>query len=401
MTDVFSLIKSEAQNCINCGFCSAVCPTLEAFGFRESMGARGRVILAKSLLEGSEVKAPESFFSCLDCYACYEVCPAKVNPGKISEYVKQAVSDGLIDWRKDPVAEMLAKNIIERRDPLGLKDELTDWAEGLEFSGSSETILYTGHMYQLIPYAKALSDISKKVGGVYKVFASLFSKFSTPSSIFSMLYDKELKERAKAQLRSIYFLLKKAGLSFSYLGSEEPYPGTLLYDLGYISEFKSYAQQVSEIFKEKGVKNIITVDPHTFEVLTNKYKAYVKGFDFNVTFWLDHLSGLSFSSSGRKITYHEPCHLVRHTDHNVPKLYLQRVGELIMPAHSGKNTFCCGGPIESLFPKESERISEKRFAELKSTGAELIVTSCPICFVNLNKDPSVLEVSELLMSLVK
>lgn len=402
MNDIIAELSSEALNCINCGFCEAVCPTIPAFEYKASMGARGRINLAKEFLSGNRnLNFRDPFESCLDCYACLQVCPAHVNAGVVSELMKQAIADGYINDQKHQVAQMITELILKYRDPLGLVKEVTEWAKGLEFDSSYETILYTGHMYQLMAYNKKLGEMLKSIGDLYRFIAPIISSLGNPSFIFSKFYDKKIKERSERQLKNIYILLKKAGVKFSYLWEEEPYPGTLMIDMGYVKEFKMYAQSVVDLFHKKGVKNIITVDPHTYDVLINKYTKYVSNFDFNVTFYLDHLSSMEFSKLNRKLTYHEPCHLVRHTDHNVAKSLLEKTSELVLPLHNGKNTYCCGGPIEAFYPKASEKISDRRFRELKQTNADLIVTSCPICFVNLYKDETVIDLSELLIDMIK
>ena len=83
-------MKEEVEKCVNCGFCESVCPTLPASGFRSTIGARGRVDLGKAFIAEmnnagrSELKISDSFYSCLDCFACLQVCPAGVNAGKVS-----------------------------------------------------------------------------------------------------------------------------------------------------------------------------------------------------------------------------------------------------------------------------------------------------------------------------
>ncbi|MFP3225050.1 MAG: (Fe-S)-binding protein, partial [Nitrososphaeria archaeon] len=265
MSDVVIALSSEASNCINCGFCEAVCPTIPAFDYKTSMGARGRINLAKEFLSGNHsLNFRDPFESCLDCYACFQVCPAHVNSGVVSELMKQAIAEGQIENQKHQVAEMITKIILKYKDPLGLKKELTEWSKGLEFENSYETILYTGHMYQLMAYNKKLGEMLKSIGELYRFLTPLLSSLGNPSFIFSKFYDKKIKERSESQLKNIYFLLKKAGVKFSYLGEEEPYPGTLMIDMGYVNEFKQYAQWVTDLFHKKGVKNIITVDPHTY-----------------------------------------------------------------------------------------------------------------------------------------
>ena len=65
-------LENEVGNCINCGFCETVCPTLDPSGFSLWKGARGRVIMGRTLLEDTKNGIPvpalsDSFYSCLDC----------------------------------------------------------------------------------------------------------------------------------------------------------------------------------------------------------------------------------------------------------------------------------------------------------------------------------------------
>lgn len=53
--------KESMQTCVRCGACRNVCPTLDITG-READGPRGRVLMARSLIEGNipvnqEIKA--------------------------------------------------------------------------------------------------------------------------------------------------------------------------------------------------------------------------------------------------------------------------------------------------------------------------------------------------------
>jgi hypothetical protein len=54
------------------------------------------------------------------------------------------------------------------------------------------------------------------------------------------------------------------------------------------------------------------------------------------------------------------------------------------PSHSGKLTWCCGGPAEALYPEKAAAVAAKRVEQLRAVGADC-VTMCPICLVNLRK----------------
>lgn len=61
--------------CAKCGNCMAVCPAYLVTG-NEGMTAKGKISLARKLLDGKEVTAEEAAnaFMCMHCRACEEVC---------------------------------------------------------------------------------------------------------------------------------------------------------------------------------------------------------------------------------------------------------------------------------------------------------------------------------------
>lgn len=61
--------------CAKCGNCMAVCPAYLVTG-NEGMTAKGKIALAKKLLDGKEVTREEAAnaFMCMHCRACEEVC---------------------------------------------------------------------------------------------------------------------------------------------------------------------------------------------------------------------------------------------------------------------------------------------------------------------------------------
>lgn len=404
------LIK-ETEKCVNCGFCETVCPTFPAAGFNSIYGARGRVDLGKYISRQYEregrigLRITDSFYSCLDCNACLEVCPAGVNAGKVSDLAKRLIADGrAVDPRNEqPIAKMIVELTKKFRNPLGIREKCADWAERIEFDENSDTLLYTGNMYQLMPYSKWLRIIRAVLGKTLSLKISAFiSENPSIIKIIPMFYDRKLKEIMNNTLGNIVELLKDEGISFSYLGKDEPYPGTFLYDLGYEKEFAEYAHDIYYFFKSRGIKKLITIDPHTYDLLKFQYPKFVKGFDIHILYYLSLLNSKKFKKSETTTAFHEPCHLVRGgDDYNVPREILDYMSNLKMPAKNGKDAYCCGGPDELLFGDLSTKISEERFTQLKNVNTEEIVTACPVCFVNLRKSSNVVEISDFIFRLGK
>ncbi|MCP4516525.1 MAG: (Fe-S)-binding protein, partial [Delftia sp.] len=89
--------------CIRCGLCLAVCPTYRA-SLKETESPRGRVILARKALEG-ELELSDNFKDqmqkCMACLACNALCPVGIKPADLAldmRYVAEQVQP--TGWKK-------------------------------------------------------------------------------------------------------------------------------------------------------------------------------------------------------------------------------------------------------------------------------------------------------------
>ncbi len=392
-------IENITDKCISCGFCESVCPTLGANEYNSVFGARGRVILADFALKhpGNNMELGDSFYSCLDCYACVNVCPAGVNAGVVSELMKEYIVSGA-SGNKNPIAELIKDSIIKYENPLGLKKEAAEWAYGIEFN-KSDTVIITGHMYQMMPYTRAINKVRKYIDeAVVRGMASAMKNHIPLIKLSRHFYDAGLREKMNRDLKNIVSMLKSSGVEFDYLGSDEPYPGMFLYDLGYMEEFKAYALKVYNLLKERGIKKIITVDPHTHDLLMNVYPEYIPEFGIEVVYYTDLLN-LKFKKFNGNITIQEPCHMVLHNNNFRAVDILNSIADVRMADRNGKLNMCCGGPDELLFPESAKKISVQRYAELKEKS-DNVITICPLCYNNLAYDNKVEDFSEFVIELI-
>ena len=412
MTDEIQTLEElskEAGKCTNCGFCESVCPTLPAMGYNLIYGARGRVDLGNYILKELpkngklSLRFKDSFYSCLSCNACLQVCPAGVNAGKVSELSRRLIADydSFTTENEQKTAKMIVNVTMKYMNPLGVREKCATWSRDIAFDSKSKSLFYTGNMFQLMPYSVSLGKMKKKIG---KKISDRISEFISnhPSfiKIVGMSADRDLSDRMREELLNIVRLLKDSGISFSYLGEDEPYPGTFLYDLGYEKEFSEYANRVYSLFKSKGIEELIVLDPHTYDILSSKYPKYVKNFDLQVVYYLDLLDISKFNRTNVKTTIHEPCLLVRGSkENNSPVEILSKLSDLELPNRNGKNTNCCGGPDELLYGEIAERVAEERLTQLERVKAQKIVTACPVCFANLNKKSNVVELPDFLTTI--
>ena len=87
----------------------------------------------------------------------------------------------------------------------------------------------------------------------------------------------------------------------------------------------------------------------------------------------------------KKVAYHAPCHLCRGlhvTDE--PRALIKKAGYIYVP--SKDEDVCCGfgGSYSVDFPEISSEILKKKLDNIEASGADILVTDCPGCVMQLS-----------------
>ncbi len=298
------------------------------------------------------------------------------------------------------IIEVLANNVRKTKNPFALNlKKANTWHTLLDIKKEGEYLLFTGLMYQMIPYIEAATSQmerfeNKRISN-YTKFIKYVPSFFTSTSL-DALVSKEEKDIPLEILKNITTLLRDSGVDFFYREELDFYSGILLYDLGDKEAFKEHGHFVIQKLRGAGVEKIITVDPHTTYALKVLYPRYL-GESFEVKTYLELLK--IEGKHPKRVMLHDPCFYGRYLQmSHVPRTLLQGLDIEIedIPYNKGF-THCCGGPAESLSPSLSKRIRENRIRELKNNGST-VITMCPICLANLKKATSNIEdISSLLI----
>ncbi|MFB6470275.1 MAG: heterodisulfide reductase-related iron-sulfur binding cluster [Vulcanisaeta sp. AZ3] len=277
------------------------------------------------------------------------------------------------------------------------KSYCTEWARDTGISKGGDTIIYTSCLYQMAPMINQLVPWIEKVKGT--PLASLAGAFSR----FAGLVIKPSKadiDRANNIMRNIAKSLQRVGLNFGYLYEDEPYSGALLHEIGAEDIFLEYFEnKVLKTFEKYGVKKIITIDPHTHNILINEAPKHFK-LNFEIVNYLDLLKSAKVRSRiSSEVVIHDSCLYARYLDkYDVYRRILDNAGikHLEDPLITGKETStCCGGPLESLSPELSSKIAKIRISNLAKLS-RTVVTVCPICLANLGRSAEdVVEVMDI------
>jgi len=292
------------------------------------------------------------------------------------------------------IIDLVAGNVAKTKSPFGIpKFMMNRWWRDENLAPKGETLLFTGLMYQFVPYIeRATAYLSRFEGSILAEYVWLgrFAPKRLSGIGLSVMTPGSEKKRFNGVLKNIAKILRKSGVDFFYDPGLDEYSGILLYDLGDQETFARHARFVADKLKKAGVKKLITVDPHTTYALKILYPK-VTGVEFEVKTYFE-LVHLAPQNGGCRVTLHDPCFYGRYLKlSDVPAKVLASLGISSVPVPgSGEFTHCCGGPAESISPKLSGEVADRRLQELQSTG-EPIIAMCPICLGNLKRSGADVE----------
>jgi len=363
-------------SCADCGRCSDNCPantvgrplsprfiTIKArdysFQHYPVFGNSTGSVPSAPLVGG--IYSEDEIWSCTTCGACEEECPLFV------EYIDKIVDlrRGMIDDGNVPQSLQKPLRALESRgNPYGKMDKKrADWAKAKEFHETCDVKILEG------------KNANTSAETLYFV-----------DSITS--YDDRMQAIGRATAR----ILNHVGEEFAILGAAEKDSGHEVRRFGEETLFMALRDHNTEAIKGSGAKRIVTNDPHAFNALKHDYKDVPP---------VEHISQLiarevksgkiklnRVENEANVYTYHDPCYLGRHNQiYDDPRTVLDAIPGLnrVEMSRCRDRSFCCGGGGLMLFyePKEDQRMGVRRVQMAAEAGANVIVTACPFCMVNI------------------
>ncbi|HEX7475203.1 MAG TPA: (Fe-S)-binding protein, partial [Dehalococcoidales bacterium] len=305
----------------------------------------------------------------------------------------------------------LADNIKKKDNILGAaKADGAKWAKGLDLSKQKKTTFFAGCGYQFDSKLESLMGLIRRmdksvVGTDMAMGVAGFQKKLGLDGMFLKVLGRGGSEDGQP-LKDAVTVLRKLGEDPGYLAEEEPCCGGLLHYMGAKAEFAGHAHNVSHTLKSKGVRKIIGIVPSCTYTLKKLMADSDSEADFEVKHFCEvvaeKVSDLNLKYSQTvKVTYHDPCQLARYMGLiEEPRKILRAIQgiEFVEPKWTkGEFATCCGGGggFEAVFPEMSEMLAVNRAKELVETGAQIIVTQCPGCIMQLKTGLKALKVDNM------
>ena len=363
--------------CIACGDCRTavrytvgrykVCPVLEHTPGFEPFFARGKMQIIRGLIEGKLQPSQElanAVYQCTTCGDCHAVCHQSMDP-LISLSIGR-----YLDHTK--IYEALRADLVDAGyGPMPRHREILEWCE-------------KEHNPYMEPHEKRTQWIPEGVAlpsrGEMAFFIGCTEPYRQPQ-----LIQKTIK------------LLLSAGIRPAVIHPEEYCCGSVALRTGMHDLARSLALHNIQAFKDAGAKEVIVHCAGCYRTLKKDYpELYGEELPFRVVHVTEILEQLLVNGRltlredlrGKRVTYHDPCHLGRHCDfYGPPREILRRVPgvEFVEMKRSRTNAWCCGagGGVKSAFPELAAKIARVRVEDAKEVDADYIVTVCPFCENNL------------------
>lgn len=371
--------------CMRCGRCSDVCPSTNAnepFSPRDFIQWAGTLplntpesfhplprlddILQKNNNMEENAFTTEKIWHCTTCSVCLEVCPVYIStPDPIIRTRNTVVEEGK---NVPAVLNQTFKKLFKYNNPWeASKIKRAQWAKGLD-----------------------IPDFSK-------------NKTKTSDSIcYFVGCTTAIETRAQGLAKSFTGILKQADISFGTFGNKEPCCGDIARRLGENGLFQEQAKNCLDFFTSFNVNELVVSSPHCFNTIQNEYQKLASEHALDDTFVSQVFHYSQFLNKMIKqdvirfkkelnvrVTYHDPCYLGRYNGiYDAPREVIQSIPgiKLIEMENVRELSRCCGGGGGRMWQEGFDsdvKMSENRIKEAKSTGAQIVITACPLCLIML------------------
>lgn len=257
-----------------------------------------------------------------------------------------------------------------------------------------------------------------ETGSVVPLMADLHALGKTPEYLFWVGCAGAFDDRYQKVTAAFAKILGFLGVDFAVLGPEETCTGDPARRAGNEMLYQMQALQNLETFRRYGIRRILTICPHCYNVFRNEYPDLgdtpetINYLQFLDRCFMEGKLRIDASVFDKTtVTYHDPCYLGRANEiYFEPRSILKRLTPGL--AEMGRNrshALCCGAGGAQMF-KEAEKghkeVFIERTEEALETGASVIATACPFCmtmitdglkYKNREEDIKNLDIAELIV----
>ena len=384
---------SSVLRCIRCGACANVCPVYRLVGGHQLghiyIGAIGLILTY--FYHGRE-KAKNLVQNCINCGACKAVCAGGIDLPRLIKEVHARIQDE----EGHPLQSQLLAKVLKSRK---LFHALLRSAKAVQrpVTGGTPYLRHLPMIFAKDQGFRALPAIAETpFRDRFEAIKPRVSKPKLRVALFSgCVQDFVYPEQAEAAVK----ILARHNVAVEY-PMDQSCCGLPVQMMGERESSRSVAAQNVAAFDPASCDYILTLCASCASHLKHGYPDILAGdsrLEVKVRQFADRVIDFSsfvhdvlkvkpeeFKKDGKKTTYHSPCHLCRGLNVTEAPRALMTIGGLeYLPAD--EEDVCCGfgGTYSMKLPELSAELLKKKLANAEKTGAELLLTDCPGCIMQL------------------
>jgi glycolate oxidase iron-sulfur subunit len=380
--------EQALMTCVHCGLCLNACPTYLETG-SEADSPRGRIVLMGALFRGeldpASADVRQHIDRCLGCRACETACPSAVPYGDLLDVARASVNDtrpkaqkaargALLESLTDPAK--LRLSLVASRLTGGIPSPVARLLAGDPAEADAAGPAPSPKPSNAAPLPAIIPSVGKRrarvgmlAGCVMRVLYGDVNRDTV--AVLAANGCEVLVNQAQGCCGALHlhngFSDRGEALAKKLIDAFTPFDGLdaiVINSAGCGSTMKEYV-------------HILAGDP-AYAARAAAFSAKVK----DVTEFLDELGMVApLSPLEGKVTYHDACHL-GHAQRvtAAPRRVLDAIPGLeIVPLP--ETEICCGsaGIYNLTEPALSRKFQKRKVDNIKSTGAQTVVTGNPGC----------------------
>ena len=388
-------VFSEALRCIRCGACSNVCPVYGKVGGHTLghvyIGAIGLIL---TYFYHGKDNARAIVRNCLNCQACKSVCPVNID---LPFLIKKVYGNILKDEGTKPAKNTILSAVMKNRKLFHTMIRMASVLQKPLVKKDAGVLRHLpflfgkAHDFRTLPALaeKPFRDLWPKIrpqiqNPRYRValFGGCVVDFVSPEQALSLA-----RLLAHHKVRMEYPLGQSCcGLPAMMMAEEQTAAEVAVQNLEALEPWRYdyilvLCASCGSHMKE-GYSRLLAGKPEQAEKLHMFYKKLTDFSSFMVN--VLKVNPKDFIRNRTKGAYHSPCHLCRGLNvTQEPRELLKTAGMDYVPCKD--EDVCCGfgGSYSLEFPEISSEILRQKLDYVEATGADVLVTDCPGCVLQL------------------
>jgi Fe-S oxidoreductase len=328
----------EMNKCYGCDLCDDACPV-------RLFNAGDKLNIIYNTWNNEDDGVP--LYSCLTCTACTNACPQLVDYDSYVDIRRNLIVGG-------PPATEIPHTLLQAVLAAEAEEDADEAFVSIEDYPIDSNVGYYPGCVDYIDQEMVFSHVNEGEMNLGETTTAAFTLF------------EEMGEDVTYLGRDF---LKCCGHDQKWQGLSEVF-----------EKLKAYNQKK---LGESGIDTLVTSCAECFRTFALDYELdemkvmhtteYLveKGFDMDLAV-----------ADDVTVTYHDPCRLGRQMDlYDKPRDLVEAVEgvKLVEMEHHGEDALCCGVSSMMACNENSRALRLQRFDEVKATGADVMLTTCPKC----------------------